>query len=152
VNFSLVNNGGTIAPGHSPGTMHVAGDLTLNGGLLVIEVGGTAAGEYDRLEVAGVSTLGGSLDVVAVDLGGGTYVPQLGDQIPFMASQGGTAGEFDMVRLPAIGEGLKWAILPGDVTNFLTVVSVVPEPASFLILTLGLFGIAAHFRPSRRSG
>ena len=125
VNFSLVNNGGTIAPGHSPGTMHVAGDLTLNGGLLVIEVGGTAADEYDRLEVDGVTTLGGSLNIVAVDLGGGAYVPQLGDQIPFLASQGGTAGEFDMVSFPAIGAGLKWAILPGDVTNFLAVVSAV---------------------------
>ncbi len=125
VNFSLVNNGGTIAPGNSPGTMHVAGDLTLNSGLLVIEVGGTAAGEYDRLEVEGVTTLGGSLNVVAVDLGGGIYVPQLGDQIPFLASEGGTAGEFDMVRFPALAEGLEWAILPGDVTNFLAVVSAV---------------------------
>jgi hypothetical protein len=125
VDFDLVNDGGTIAPGHSPGVMQVAGDLTLNSGMLLIEVGGTEPGQFDRLEVDGVTTLGGVLQVVAVDAGEGLYVPQLGDQIPFLASAGGTTGEFDMKRFPGLAEGLKWTLQPGDVTTFLTVVSAV---------------------------
>ena len=44
VGFDLVNNGGTIAPGESPGMTHVMGDLTLNSGTLEIEIGGTDRG------------------------------------------------------------------------------------------------------------
>jgi hypothetical protein len=122
VAFDLVNNGGSIAPGSSPGITAVMGDLTLNDGVLEIEIGGTAFGQYDRVEVGGVTILGGTLKVVPTDLGGGTYVPQLGDVIPFLASNGGTGGMFDTFDLPALADGLEWAILPGNVTNFLAVV------------------------------
>src|SRR5262249_32019190 len=51
VGFDLVNNGGTIAPGESPGMTHVMGDLTLTSGTLEIEVGGTLESQYDHLAV-----------------------------------------------------------------------------------------------------
>ena len=103
VSFDLVNNGGTIAPGNSPGLTHVIGDLTLNSGTLEIEIGGTGIGEYDRVLVDGVTMLGGTLKVDLVDLGGGEFVPELGDQFAFLASSGGTGGMFDGFDLPAIG-------------------------------------------------
>ena len=43
VGFDLVNDGGTIAPGESPGVTQVLGDLTINAGTLAIELGGTTA-------------------------------------------------------------------------------------------------------------
>jgi hypothetical protein len=122
VGFDLVNNGGTIAPGTSPGVTLVMGDLALESGVIEIEVGGTGLGQFDQVLVDGVTMLGGLLKVVPVDLGGGIYVPQLGDQIPFLASQGGTGGMFDDFDLPDLAAGLEWALLPGAVTNFLAVV------------------------------
>jgi hypothetical protein len=123
VNFDLENNGGTIAPGNSPGITQVLGDLTLNDGTLEIEIGGTTFGQFDRVEVSGVTILGGTLKVVPIDLGGGTYVPQLGDQFAFLASSGGTGGMFDDFDLPVLDAGLEWALLPGNVTTFLAVVA-----------------------------
>jgi hypothetical protein len=46
-------DGGTIAPGASPGTMTIDGNLEVLDGLLSFEVGGTAAGLFDQLFVTG---------------------------------------------------------------------------------------------------
>ena len=61
VTFNLVNNGGTIAPGHSIGDMEVQGDLTLEGGVLEIEIASRSIGGFDHLSVQDVTTLGGML-------------------------------------------------------------------------------------------
>src|SRR5262249_41614276 len=123
VDFSLTNNGGTIAPGHSPGITQVNGDLTLNSGTLEIEIGSTRVGQYDKVLVSGVTHLGGTLKVDLVDLGGGVFVPQLGDTFGILASSLGTGGAFDAFDLPTLGAGLAWQFSPGNVTNFLTIVS-----------------------------
>ena len=127
VEFDLEVNGGTLAPGqvsngNGPGTIHVLGDLIFHSGVLEIEIGGTALGEFDRVEVDGVTALGGTLKVLPVNLGDGVYVPQSGDQFPFLSSSGGSEGTFDALVLPALADGLKWEIQPGGVTTFLTVV------------------------------
>jgi hypothetical protein len=125
VGFSLVNNGGTIAPGHSPGVTHIMGNLTLNStSTLEIEVGGRLPNEYDRVLVDGLTMLGGKLKVTLIDLGTGPIVPQLGDTFGFLASQLGTGGHFDSFDLPALAPGLAWDINPGNVTNFLIVVAI----------------------------
>jgi hypothetical protein len=124
VNFALVNDGGTISPGYSVGTTHVVGDLTLNSGVLDIEIGGTGNGQYDRILVDGVAQLGGTLHVELIDLGGGLFVPELGNTFAFLSSAG-TSGAFSTLDLPSLSAGLAWAITPGDVATFLTVVSSV---------------------------
>src|SRR6185312_8587260 len=60
---------GTLAPGNSPGTLTVAGDLTLNGGSKTAfelnssgVAGGTGASGNDLVNVTGNLKLGGSLD------------------------------------------------------------------------------------------
>jgi pectate lyase len=122
VAFPLVNNGGTIAPGASPGMMHVQGDLTLNSGVLEIEIGGKMPGQFDHVAVDGVAHLGGTLRVKLLDLGGGAYVPQVGDMIPFLSSAG-TSGSFAALDLPPLPSGLTWQIAPGNVATFLAVVA-----------------------------
>jgi hypothetical protein len=131
VDLDLINNGGVIAPGDSPGMTHITGDLTLSSGVLEIEIGGTAPGQYDQLGVDGLTTLGGTLKVELVDVGGGTYVPQLGDSFGFLAAFGGGGGEFDDFDLPELAPGLAWGISPGDVTIFLSVVSAPGNPGDF---------------------
>lgn len=63
-------NGGTHAPGNSPGIMPIAGNYALGaGGTLQIEVNGAAVGtQYDQVKILGAAstvTLAGALDLVA---------------------------------------------------------------------------------------
>ena len=62
------NRGGTIAPGNG------VGELTINGrfangpaATLAFELGGTSAGQYDKISVVGDVTLDGMLAVSLVD-------------------------------------------------------------------------------------
>jgi T5SS/PEP-CTERM-associated repeat protein len=68
-NGDLVNQGGTLAPGHSAGTTTIAGSYTQQAGAeLEIEIGGTLAGdEYDNVIVTGTATLGGDLSIALID-------------------------------------------------------------------------------------
>lgn len=71
------NNGGTVAPGHSPGLMTVNGDYTQGAnGVLNLEIGGTTAGtEYDQLKVNGTAALGGTLNISLIN----GFRPAVGD-------------------------------------------------------------------------
>ena len=65
---SLTNNGGFVAPGHSAGTISVAGDFSQGtNGTLVVEVGGKNFGQADQLQVGGTATLGGNLHVKTIN-------------------------------------------------------------------------------------
>jgi len=63
VAFDLVNNGGTLAPGHSVGQTHVMGDLTMASGTFQIELAADLL-SADSLVVDGLASLGGALSVV----------------------------------------------------------------------------------------
>jgi hypothetical protein len=149
VAFDLENDGGIIATGHSPGLTHIIGSLLLAAGALEIEIGGPADGQYDRLLVDGVAHLGGTLDVNLVDLGAGIYSPQLGDKFTFLASQGGTDGEFADLSLPRLGTGLMWRL---DTTTSLTRLEVVPspEPPTWLSASIAALGLALGRRVAAR--
>jgi pectate lyase len=125
VGFDLVNNGGTIAPGESPGVTHVMGDLTLASGTLEIEIGGTTVGEYDQLVVDGQTLLGGTLKVTPIDLGQGAWAPVLGDEFALLASQGGIGGLFAGFDLPQLGSGLEWELFKNETFLTLTVVEAI---------------------------
>lgn len=95
---TLVNRGGTLAPG-GPGT---AGLTTINGsyqvvsGALAIDLGGTTGpsgfqdGQHDRVAVSGAVQLGGSL-VVNVLPG---FTPAAGQSFTILSSGGGIGGAF----------------------------------------------------------
>ena len=61
VTFDLLNRGGTLAPGDGIGHTHVAGNLTLQGGSLAIELASGA--RFDTVAVDGRLELGGALDI-----------------------------------------------------------------------------------------
>jgi len=123
---------GAIAPGASLGLLTIDGNLTLHeASELVIEIHGTAPGDYDRLEVTGTAELGGTLRVDLLDLGNGPYAPKLDDQFAFLAAQGGAGEMFDNFDLPALAAGLKWELNPGAVTVLLDVVAALPGDYNF---------------------
>jgi hypothetical protein len=97
-----------IRPGSSPGIMTVEGDLLTTNSLFEIELGGLLPGsQYDRIEVTGVASLDGALDVRWYDLGEGLFTPAAGDSFEIL-SAAKVLGGFDRLTVASLPEGLGW--------------------------------------------
>ena len=137
VDGDLINDGGTVSPGNSPGAFTVAGDFTQTAGSLAIELAGLAQGsEYDLLSVIGAMVInGGTLDVTLL----GDFDPSEGDVFDLLdfGSIGGTG--FDSLSLPSLAGGLDW-----DSSQLLTdgtlsvIAAAVPEPTTLTLLGIVL--------------
>jgi T5SS/PEP-CTERM-associated repeat protein len=119
---NLLQQGGTLAAGDSPGFTTVHGNYTLEtGAILEVEIAG--AGQpgvaFDRYVVSGFADLRGTLDVKLLD----GFVPALGDSFAFMTGQAGFSGGFASTNLPTLPAGLSWQLNPGGTTVFLNVVA-----------------------------
>lgn len=148
-----VQSGGAVAPGNSPGTLSTKNFSLLSGGALKLEIGGLNAGQYDQLNITGTVSLAGD---VQISLFGG-YTPQIGDKF-FVILNDSTdtiTGTFaNPTANQIIVSGTTFAVsytdnsAGGGAGNdvSLTVVSVVPEPASTGLLLLGLAAFAARRR------
>ncbi len=142
-NGTLVGNstiGGDLRVGSSPGALTVTGDLGLNSGSdWHVELGGTAALDYDRLLVSGALSANGNILVSFYN----GYTPAASDsfQIATFSSFSGTPG-FDFTAAP-LGAGLSW-----DTSQFATngTIGVIPEPASAILLGIGSLGLALRRR------
>jgi hypothetical protein len=112
VDFDLVNNGGTLAPGDPIGTTTVNGSyFVVNAdSSLAIQLGGTADGEFDKLIVTADLLVDGSLDVSLME----SFLPSAGDSFDIL-DFATISGAFAQVNLPALGGGLTW-----DQSNLLT--------------------------------
>jgi fibronectin-binding autotransporter adhesin len=136
---------GTLAPGvaptASPGTLTFNSTLAFGSASAVaLEIGGTGAGQFDK--VAGVTNL--TLDgTITVTLFGG-FIPTLGNRFDVLDWTGtlnasGFTVATDLV-LPGLGADYTW-----DTSSFLAdgTLAVVPEPASAVLLlgSLALVGV-----------
>ena len=94
---TLVNNG-LIAPGDDglPGTLTITGGL-INNGTIRMRLSGTAAGQFDALNVTGNTVLGGTLVAATVD----GYTSATPVSIPFLMTDGTVSGTFAKVTLPS---------------------------------------------------
>jgi len=114
IDFDFTQDGGILAPGTSPGITAISGSYTMGPlATLQIELGGTTSGtEHDQVIVLGPASLGGTLDVTTIDLGGGLFVPSIGDTFVVLASTSPLLQTFDQEILPATGGGLTfdWAV------------------------------------------
>ncbi len=127
----LTNQGGTLAPGTSPGTTDVTGSYDQQSGTLEIEIGGTGAGDFDVLDVTGSATLAGMLDVQLIDLGGGTYSPLAGDSFEILTS-GTLSGTFSGgTSLPTLTGLLQWNVNYDTVGNRVLLEVSTPLSADF---------------------
>ncbi len=139
-------NGG-FSPGDSPAAVTFGGGIDLGpSGVLEMELGGTAAGrEYDQLDVEGLLSLGGKLEVALLD----GFMPRFGDAFDLL-NYGTLAGRFDTIDLPALDPGLVWDTSTLYSTGAIT---AVPEPAGWLFALVGLFfALATLPRASRWPG
>jgi len=91
-------NGATLAPGASPGTLNIAGNLNLGStSTTLIELGGTSQGvDYDFINVTGNVALDGILDISL--FGGFTGVT--GNSFDVIQSGGAMTGSFATVNIP----------------------------------------------------
>ena len=127
VGFDLVNNGGTIAPGDSPGVTQVMGDLSINSGSLQIELGGAGPGEFDEILIDGEANLGGSLDVSLLN----DFQPNVGQFFQIVTTTGGIFYEFDAVHLPTLLGGKALRLVYGETLVGLEVVTGLPGDFDF---------------------
>ncbi|NNM34788.1 MAG: hypothetical protein HKO53_17055, partial [Gemmatimonadetes bacterium] len=98
VNTPQLNNHGRILPGGDggPGQIRVTGNFTqLAGGELKIDWRGLTPGvDHDQLIVEGNATVGGMVDIFAID----GYIPTQGEQITILTTTGTLSGTFSGVN------------------------------------------------------
>ncbi|QRR00053.1 DUF4347 domain-containing protein [Dyadobacter sandarakinus] len=93
---AALTNGGTLAPGESPGSISFTGSLTQSGNL-VMEIGGTVPlFDYDQIQ-AGSFTAGGSVSVSLVN----DFAPLPGDAFDLVNATS-ISGTFTTLNLPDI--------------------------------------------------
>lgn len=139
---------GDLRPGNSPGLLEIDGDLTF-GALLTteIELGGLdRITQYDAVDVTGTLTLGGTLNVVLVDLGGGLFNPEVGSSFDIFDA-GSIFGSFAGINLPGLQAGLQWDLSQLGTNGLLSVTAVPLPPAIWLFLS-ALLGVVAVRRKS----
>jgi T5SS/PEP-CTERM-associated repeat protein len=135
-----VINGGTIAPGLSPGHLTIEGDYEqLAGGALLLEVAGLTPDAYDILDITGNATFDGQ---VVVNFENG-FAPHTGDRFDFLNVAGTISGTLPGVSIQGLADGFLY---DADLANghlSLTALSDgvfvgVPEPAAMALAALSL--------------
>ena len=116
---------GTLSPGNSPGTLNVAGTVTmLSGSTMQTDIDGlgtgNGAGNYDRLLITGVGhqfMLGSNVTLSPLLRGislpaDNAFVPSLGDTFSIVSAEGGITGRFAVVTPPVSGLPVATRLYP----------------------------------------
>lgn len=99
-------NQGQINPGTSPGTLTIDGNLALDGGILVIEMSGTADGEYDVLNVTGDA----NLERGTVRFAFQNFLPQQGNEFRFVRPQTLSVADDVVYEYQGANPGFEFAV------------------------------------------
>jgi T5SS/PEP-CTERM-associated repeat protein len=138
---NVVNAGGIIAPGNSPGTLTIQGSLESHG-LIQIQVEGLNPGQFDVLNVLGDAVLAGSTIEFIFQNG---YLPKLGDSFDFLSgntNQNPLAGV--LYEYTGAAPGFLFNVDPntGVFVALNNAAPAVPEPEPFVLLAIGLVAVA----------
>jgi hypothetical protein len=127
VSAAVSNSKGTVAPSSLPsafGELRIVGAYTQGAdGKLQIQINGTSAGTFDRLNVSGAVSLAGTLEVTL-----SSFTPVQNDMFDILDFTS-RLGTFATLNLPALTGSLEWdtsklyvdgtirVALPGDFNN-----------------------------------
>ncbi len=120
MDFSLLNQGGTLAPGHSAGNTTISGSYTQQAaGTMEIEIGGTIPGtQFDRVAVGSAADLGGALDLRLIN----GFAPSPDQTFVVLDAVAGISGGFANVssgqRLTTSDGAGSFAVHYGDGSPF----------------------------------
>jgi len=146
IDAAVIVDGGTLAPGNSPGDMTIYGDLQMVSGVLDLEIGGAAFGEYDLLDVWGNVDLGADVTINLNFING--FAPQQYDVFTLLGAD--TVSGLDLVTLNITGleTGFNYQISPSgyDLTlsalnDGVATTSPVPIPTAVWLFGSGLVGL-----------
>jgi len=117
--IGAVSSAGSVRPGSSAGILTIDDDYAQQSdGELFIEIGGTIAGsQHDRLDVSGVATLDGTLQIEFID----GYDPVVGDSFVVMTADS-LVGDFAGLTAPCLPTGRVVQVTVGP-TNVLVTIS-----------------------------
>ena len=151
----LTLNGGTVAPGNSPGLLS-AYELNGSNGIFQFQLGAptTRGTTYDAINVSTLLTLGTNTAWTFETLD--NYSFQMNDSYDLFNFESIEASTFDvntllaaLPNLDTANSNLKW-----DANSFTTdgVVNVIPEPSTFSLMFGGLTGLIVLRIMRRRNG
>src|SRR5581483_6637346 len=137
---SITNTSGTVAPGVTTPAPTIGAFTLIGGGVYTqglsgafsVKLGGTAAGQFDRLSTPVSVSLNGTLNATLIN----GYTPALGDSITIISANA-VSGTFATTNLPALSSGLGWKVTYNSNSVVLSVVSVASP-----VVTLGASSIS----------
>jgi hypothetical protein len=141
-----VTNGGQVRPGDAAGTLVIDQSYVQQvAGSLAVELGGLAQGvSYDWLDIAGLATLNGTLQINLIN----GFLPSAGDSFEIM-TYGGRSGLFSTLSGNSLSNGL--ILVPDYDSTSLTLRAAVPEPGCLVCLVSAVLCASLLF-PVRRHG
>jgi hypothetical protein len=158
-----VNNGGTVAPGASPGIINTGSDFNMGSGAnLAIEIGGTTpgngAGFHDQVNVTGAVNLDGNLSVSSF----GGFTPVFGQSYTIINNDGAEAVSGTFTGLPegtsvpigGTGRSAKISYVGGSGNDVVLTVDAIPGTMQFSSATysVGEAGPNATLTVTRTGG
>lgn len=152
---NILQTGGFLSPGQSPGILTLDGDYTLdafaNGGAtLIMELEGFNTGEYDQIFSTGSMNLidAPTLSIVFWN----DFSPTVPNTFSLFNFTSGITGSFGLIDLPTLNEGLVWdtSELHSSGTLILANATAVPEPSATLAISLVGVWLAVKARHRRR--
>jgi hypothetical protein len=145
--FGNVVNGGTLTSLYPTGIFTINGNYTqLSSGIYLVGLGGPFAGiGYNQLVVTGMATLGGTLDILLVDINALNH-----SGISFLIlTAGDLQGTFSQINLQGCSYSCTAQLAYGPNSVFLTVTQQTPEPASLVFVGTGLLSLFLGVRRRR---
>jgi fibronectin-binding autotransporter adhesin len=143
---AVINNGATVAPGNSPGTLNINGSYAqAAGGILEMEFAGLGAGQFDVLNVTGNATLDGLLTANL------SYNPIDGQEFTIIQTTNGITGNFSAVQTNYPSYTALFSVFNNNGILKFSAISVIPEPGTLALLLVGASAFAWRRRRARRA-